>query len=474
MNILISLENKEAQRLVAFALEAQLNATLIEGGDTLDAVKKIQKDKPVLDLLVLEGTESDKSALRYVSTNRVKKPVIVAVLNESQKSGTFGLRNLVGVVGGKTMVDDAVKLILKWAAELAALDPKAPRPETLIKGKGVSKARDTAEALGRGDGDYSRINTNLLLRVSPLKAPVYIRLSSTKYVKLFQEGDVFDADDLQKYLHTKKVDFFYLQNAETAEFVSKLKDDLLKIIEAAAGSGAKLAKVQGEIGESVHETVKELIGNLGMTPEIQSVVKASMDMAVKAMGRSPRLAGLLTRIKADRKNYISSHSMMLGEIACAIAAAAGWHSEQTFYKLNLAAFLHDITLKNNDLATVQTLEELTARRLEFTDQEYLDYQEHPQKAAELARQFTEVPPDVDVIIAQHHERPDGTGFPRGLTQSSISPLGAAFMVGHDLLIFILARADAGWTMAEFVSTVEGRYPGTNFRKIIKVMQGLKL
>jgi HD-GYP domain-containing protein (c-di-GMP phosphodiesterase class II) len=409
-----------------------------------------------------------------VSTNRVKKPVIVAVLNDAQKSGTFGLRDLVGVVGGKTMVDDAVRLIVKWASEVASKDPKAPRPETLLRVKSGGKARTTESALGRGDGDYSRINTNLLLRVSPLKAPVYIRLSSTKYVKLFQEGDVFDTADLEKYLHTKKVDYFFLQNGEVAEFVSKLKDDLFKIIEAAAGSGPKLAKVQGEIGESVHETVKELIGNLGVTPEVQEVVRASVDMAVKAMGRSPRLAGLLTRLKADRKNYISSHSMMLGEISCAIAAAAGWHSEQTFYKLNLASFLHDITLKNNDLATVQTLEELTSRKLEFTDEELREFREHPSKAAELARQFTEVPPDVDVIIAQHHERPDGSGFPRGLTHSSISPLGAAFLVGHDLLLYILARGDSGWTVQGFLESVEGRYVGNNFRKIIKVMQDLKI
>src|SRR5207244_821722 len=103
--------------------------------------------------------------------------------------------------------------------------------------------------------------------------------------------------------------------------------------------------------------------------------------------------------------YISSHSMMLGNLACTLAAAVGWSSETTFYKLSLASFLHDITLQNHELAGIQSLKELETRKEEFKPAELQAYKNHPHAASEMAKQFSEVPPDVDTIIMQHHEQP---------------------------------------------------------------------
>lgn len=459
MNILIALDNKEAQRIIAFQLESRLDASVKESQGTVDALKTLEKGEGV-DVVLLEGTDQAGSLLSHVQQRRIKTPVLVCILNEQKKSGTFGLKNVVATVSGKDLIEEAIKALDKWNHGLGG--------KPLLKSSAGAGKDKTAEGeLGRGEGEFTRINTNLLLRVSPLKAPIYIRLSKSKFVKLFQEGDVFDKADLEKYLGTKKIDYFYLLTTECGEFVMRLRDDLLAILASAKGQ-KDIAKISGEVSESVHETVRDLVNTMGVTPEVQQVVKASMDMAIKAMGKSPRLGSIIDRLKKDRTKYISSHSMMLGEIACSIAAAAGWHSEQTFYKLNLAAFLHDIPLKNQELATLQSLKELDERRHEFTEKEVIEFRDHPQAAAEIAKQFTEVPPDVDVIVGQHHERPDGTGFPRGLTQMNISPLGACFIVAHDLLTYIMAN-DKAWSMGKFVEGVEGKYSGGNFKKIMKVL-----
>src|SRR6185312_15892576 len=102
-----------------------------------------------------------------------------------------------------------------------------------------------------------------------------------------------------------------------------------------------------------------------------------------------------------------------GYIACAIATQMDWASDSTFQKLTLAAFLHDITLSNHELAQCDTVQEAIDKKT-FTEAEIAGFRVHPAKGAEIARQFQEVPPDVDVIILQHHERPDGSGFPRGI------------------------------------------------------------
>lgn len=480
MNILLALEDKEISRILAFALEGRLNVKCIECATTLEAAKMIEGAEIGIDILIAEGTDKPGSVLQYAIARRVRVPVILLVLNDAKKSGSFGLKNRLGVVTSEQqdkLLEQVVALIVKHHKERLEKDPRLAATALPLLKRSLSKTQETADTKTAGatnepllEKDFSRINTNLLLRVSPLKSGIYIKLGAQKYLKIFQEGDVFDRNDLEKYLEKKKIDYFYLLNSEVGEFMGRLQQDLLEILKMK--KGPQLAKVGAEVNEAVHETVKELISNLGVTPEVQTLVKSSMDLAVKNMSRSPRLSMVIERMKREPNRYISSHSMMLGEIACGIAHAAGWHSDATVYKLNLAAFLHDVTLKNHSLASIQTLEELALRRSEFTDKEVAEYKDHPTAAAEIARQFTEVPPDVDVIVAQHHERPDGSGFPRGLTNANISPLGAAFLVAHDLLIYMMKVGD-GWTMEGFLQENEAKYVGGNFKKIMKVMQKLQ-
>ncbi|MGE0617041.1 MAG: HD-GYP domain-containing protein, partial [Bacteriovoracia bacterium] len=181
-------------------------------------------------------------------------------------------------------------------------------------------------------------------------------------------------------------------------------------------------------------------------------------------------------VNANPKRYIPSHSGLIAQISCTLAVAMEWHSETTFYKLNLAAFLHDITLDNHALAAIRTMDELNARRDQFKPQEYKDFQNHAMRAAELARQFNEVPPDVDSIIAQHHEQPDGSGFPRGLTHTHISPLGALFIVAHDLISFVFEKggpSNIDLFLQEFLILTKDRYAVGNFKKIHKALGAIQ-
>ena len=49
----------------------------------------------------------------------------------------------------------------------------------------------------------------------------------------------------------------------------------------------------------------------------------------------------------------------------------------------------------------------------------------------------EIPPDVSVIIEQHHERPDGNGFPNGINFKRISVFSSIFIVAHDFVKYVM-------------------------------------
>ena len=160
---------------------------------------------------------------------------------------------------------------------------------------------------------------------------------------------------------------------------------------------------------------------------------------------------------------------MTGFLACSIASQMQWGSETTFHKLTLAAFLHDIALDDNDLAACVTLKDAQAPK--FTEDQRKAFRDHPFASAEIAKKFSEVPPDVDIIIAQHHERHDGSGFPRGLGANYIAPLAAIFIVAHDMAQFALAQGKQ-FNVGMYLGVARDKYKTSQFRKVVQAIEQL--
>jgi len=212
---------------------------------------------------------------------------------------------------------------------------------------------------------------------------------------------------------------------------------------------------------------------MGPTEKVQEVVRSNIKLTIKSLGAMPKLKSLIQGLEREKGKYISYHSTRLAQISCSVAAMMGWSSETTFQKLSYAAFLHDITLKNHELASIQTLSELQSRKVEFTEKEIADFKAHPNAAAQVAKRFKEIPADVDNIIAQHHELPDGSGFPHAMHASRINPLSAIFIVTHDLLHYVYIT-ERDFVMKDFLTTVDKKYGGGVFKKVLVALGDLKI
>lgn len=432
MNVLVLKASAEETEILAFFLESQFRAhvTVVT---TAQEVMNAILDEAGVDLILCEDGEQLVKTAKFLASLGDKIPAILLKQADSPASSGFPEVFLGAVPVSKSL--DQLKALIQKGIDEEVIQSEAQKTE------------------------YCRIKTPLLLRVAPLKGDVYIRLSSVKYVKLFNQGDSFDAQDVEKYLGKKKIEYLYLKNAEAGEFVSKLQMDLENLLKSPNATPEQAEQVAFQ----VHDAVRELASTLGFTPEVQQIAKQGVDIAVKAIGSSPRLAKVFQILQKDEKNYLSAHSMALAHVSCTLSLALEWPSSTTFQKLTFAAFFHDITLSNQELARVSSLFELNEKSSKFTEDEIESYKNHPLAVAELIRRFNEVPTDVDTIVIQHHEVPDGTGFPRGITGSHIMPLSSVFIVAHDYIDFLYANPKA--TFQEFLTIHKERYVGGSFRKI---------
>jgi len=82
--------------------------------------------------------------------------------------------------------------------------------------------------------------------------------------------------------------------------------------------------------------------------------------------------------------------------------------------LALAGFLHDIALNDLPADAEKNFDTLTVKQKE-------EFRNHPLNAVKYLRtKRMAITPDVQKIIEQHHERPDGSGYPKGLDAAMIS------------------------------------------------------
>jgi putative nucleotidyltransferase with HDIG domain len=124
-----------------------------------------------------------------------------------------------------------------------------------------------------------------------------------------------------------------------------------------------------------------------------------------------RLISAFISTMEAKDTYTQGHSERVCEYAEMIAQEMGFNQKK-IATLREAAVLHDvgkIGIEDYILRKPGPLEPDERRKM----------QEHPMIGVKIVEQVG-LAPEVVEIIRQHHERPDGTGYPQGLTADGIS------------------------------------------------------
>ena len=445
MKALLVSENAKLRELLSFQITSLHPLEIKECHSARDAVDILKKPENIYQLLIAPYNGADSVMVKHLRERKDSLPVIFffdpAILSP-EPSSTDGIRCL-GMV-------EQVKIVEGIGAIL----------KEFLKSPGDGEKQD--------DSEFCPIRTTLLIDASPLKGDIYIKLSAQKFVKLFRNGDEFDSNDLQKYYEEKKVEYLYLKKGETLEFIKKFQIEL----DALLAKPDITPEETRAASEATQETVQELVHKIGFTEEVQELAKKSVQLTMRLVGSNPKLKDVLDRMMSTG-NYLSQHSTLLAEISCCIAKEMEWGSESTFSKLVLASFMHDISIDNPELAKINSMKELAERATEFPEDAVKNYHLHPARSADVVRAFKEIPADVDLIVLQHHEKPNTGGFPRGLAHNYIAPLSALFIISHDLTQNVLEKREK-FVLADFVGERKPFYAQGNFKKVMASMEKMKL
>ncbi|MDT8450831.1 MAG: HD-GYP domain-containing protein [Wenzhouxiangellaceae bacterium] len=127
----------------------------------------------------------------------------------------------------------------------------------------------------------------------------------------------------------------------------------------------------------------------------------------------------LTRIK-NADEYTAEHCVNVSILAMGLAHALEWEREQVELA-GLAGMLHDLGKTKVD----KTILNKPGR---LTEEEYDHIKKHSRYGYLMLRGDDQVHPRVQQAVLEHHERPDGTGYPHGRDHTSLQPMSALISV----------------------------------------------
>lgn len=276
--------------------------------------------------------------------------------------------------------------------------------------------------------NFIPVNLDILLHLRKVNSSLYLKISKDKFIKVSHNDIEFKLEDKERFLK-KNVDSLYVQKDEFNSFLNDFKKIVLsKMAWDKAQSQEKIDLLSNDLS-----LVQRATSVFGWTPEIVKFAQENISAVINIL-KTESTFNRLNELLKNKKNFkLTSHLIILSIMLTDVIKRLKWDSDKTIEKLTFSALLHDFLLDEDLFADKQTL--LMANdfsSLKITPEGNRLYN-HPLDAANLVLDWPLCPPDVDVIIRQHHEKPDGQGFPMELTAQKIAPLSAVFIMCEDLI-----------------------------------------
>jgi len=178
--------------------------------------------------------------------------------------------------------------------------------------------------------------------------------------------------------------------------------------------------------------IKEAKKLINDVPSLNIVIMAMNDQELplrilSLVDLAPPLAFKLT-VARERSPEMFQHSITVALIAICLADKEG-HDRQALIDIATAGIYHD-------LGILHINPELLDPSTKVTDADRHSLYAHPMVAYLILKEFPQYHPVISHAVLDHHERIDGSGYPRGLQGDEISEFGKILAVAELFASFI--------------------------------------
>lgn len=309
-----------------------------------------------------------------------------------------------------------------------------------------------------------KIKLSTLRMFSKLSYDLYLKLSGEKFIQVGKQGND-DLNSIVDHYTSKGIEHLYIQ-----------EQDYNRYLETAKAIISTNTRDRIETGRQTHTTVqvydlafqisREQLASIGITRMQEEIVHKAMENLILDLKENKNI---YTMIKDffNSQNYLTDHSLLIIYLSSMIVSKMGWSNDQTLQQIIYAGFFHDMFIPE-ELSKVQNINAIENKS------ERSAILNHISKAAQVMEGIKGINNDAHRMITDHHEKPDGSGFPIGLSANQLPPLSCVFITAHHIIDYLYGQNFETSTLATFIQGMQGTWDQGNFKRVYNCTRSLLL
>jgi hypothetical protein len=306
---------------------------------------------------------------------------------------------------------------------------------------------------------FQQVDVSFLVKLSHvIDFDIYLKKSDQKLARL-ELANLAVKEVLQSYLG-RGVQVVYIRD----EDYQKLSRTLTKILAQQKITKDESSPPEKKVDEleSSTEVFKKIFDKFDMTQE-------TFELATKITKSTIQTVKNIKDLKQFYLNFKSNCSkeflelLLTNYFSLSVIETFSWNSESIQEKCSLGILFSDITLDPQDFMEMRKLNDDSQK----LPQTILDHPERVVSILKASKDPINVSTETYAIILQHHERQDGSGYPKGLNATQIHILSAIFIVCRKFVEKMMALNFDSSIINEVIEEINREYNEGSFKTALK-------
>lgn len=298
--------------------------------------------------------------------------------------------------------------------------------------------------------------------------PIYLRANQAAAEAGKESFTLYCADHVKfseshrERLAGHGVKFVYIPMAMQTKFREQTEARLNDI----AADPTIAVSVKSEI---VYETSVELVNELLSEPQLTKngprLERVSRAVTTLVLNDPTAFSHLFAASHHDF--YTATHMVNVATWMVPLAYALGYHDPEELNHICQAGVMHDI-------GKVYVSAEILNKKGKLSDQEWATIKKHPELGCKHLERYAGIHPLVHAVTLEHHERIDGTGYPRGIKGDQMHPISriCAVVDSFDAMTAFRPFKERTMSVSEALQVILKETPLKYDETVVKAWMGL--
>lgn len=236
---------------------------------------------------------------------------------------------------------------------------------------------------------------------------VYIKLSENHYSHLFSKTSGLDFRRLEKYI-SRGVNELFIKKSDQPNLQKYLENSIHLFSNL---ENLNLEKKVTLLLTKTEQNLAQIFSELNLSNETILETEAIIKNYSKISTQNPETLALFLKL-ISFGDYLYYHSVCVSVFSILIAKYLKIQPDIREKIIGLGGFFHDI-------GRSQISQEINFSKDKLDSDQWKKMKDHPKIGLKMLQDASYLPDEVRYIIYQHHERPDGNGYPNRLKNDEI-------------------------------------------------------